>query len=90
MIRRHGESQERRDGARSDDGRVAATYLHGLFDNDAFRHAFLRAQRVAAGLGPAAAFADVRAQRELRIDRLADLLAEPLDLEVLLPDLAVV
>jgi adenosylcobyric acid synthase len=30
-----------RDGARSQDGKVEGTYLHGIFQNDAFRHAFL-------------------------------------------------
>ncbi|MBN1219365.1 MAG: cobyric acid synthase [Anaerolineae bacterium] len=30
------------DGALSTDGRIWGTYLHGLFDNDALRHAWLR------------------------------------------------
>jgi adenosylcobyric acid synthase len=42
------------DGARSTDGRVVGTYLHGLFDSDAFRHALVRALRSAAGLAPPA------------------------------------
>ena len=32
----------RRDGARSADGRVAGTYLHGMFTSDAFRDQWLR------------------------------------------------
>ncbi len=32
----------RRDGAVSADGRIAGTYLHGMFANDAFRDAWLR------------------------------------------------
>ncbi len=33
------------DGCVSEDGRIVSTYLHGVFDNDEFRHAFLRAAR---------------------------------------------
>ncbi len=35
-------SDGREDGAMSTDGRVAGSYLHGLFASDPFRHAFLR------------------------------------------------
>jgi adenosylcobyric acid synthase len=35
------EGQSRPDGATSPDGRVAGTYVHGLFAADAFRHHFL-------------------------------------------------
>jgi adenosylcobyric acid synthase len=30
------------DGARSDNGQIWGTYLHGLFDNTAFRQTFLK------------------------------------------------
>ncbi|WP_043691861.1 cobyric acid synthase [Luteibacter sp. 9133] len=57
----------RDDGARSDDGRVIGTYLHGLFDHpDA-----LRAWLGHAGLDGSAPF-DLGALREATIDRLAD------------------
>ncbi len=36
-------SGDRPDGAVSKDGRVAGTYVHGLFTNDAFRSAYLKA-----------------------------------------------
>jgi adenosylcobyric acid synthase len=35
----------RNDGCVSDNTRVFGTYLHGLFDDDSFRHQFLRAAR---------------------------------------------
>jgi adenosylcobyric acid synthase len=66
------------DGAVSDSGRVWGTYVHGLFDNDDFRHAFLAAARKAMDLAPAETWANVAAEREGRIDRLADHLRKSL------------
>ena len=71
------------EGSRSGDGGVLGTSLHGLFEEDAFRSAFLqevaqrRAKRfVSAGVSFAAA-------RRTQWDRLADLLEAHLDLEAL-------
>ena len=44
------------DGCISSDTRVFGTYLHGIFDDDAFRHAFLAAARRFYSLAPAAPF----------------------------------
>ena len=55
------------DGARSDDGRILGTYLHGLFDEPEAREALLRW----AGLADPEA-TDYHALREAGIDRLAD------------------
>lgn len=71
QIRREGQEEAVIDGAMSADGRVIGTYLHGLFDNDDFRHAFIKAARAACHLAPAHGFAYVRAEREGRFDRLA-------------------
>jgi adenosylcobyric acid synthase len=57
----------RGDGALSDDGRVFATYLHGVFDDPQAQAALLRW----AGLREAEAI-DVHALREASIERLAD------------------
>jgi adenosylcobyric acid synthase len=70
-IRRGDESAWVDDGARSEDGRIAGTYLHGIFDADAFRHEFIRAARDARGLAPPRELAALAMQREARIDRLA-------------------
>jgi len=60
--------------------RVLGTYVHGLFDGDDLRHSFLRAARAAAGLAPAEIMVHVAADREARIDRLADHLRKSLDM----------
>jgi len=71
------------DGAVSTDRRVFGTYVHGIFDDDHFRHAFLDALRAACGLPPATARAFVAAERESRLDRLAAQVRRALDLEMI-------
>ena len=71
------------DGAVSASGRVFGTYVHGFFDNDDFRHAFLAAARRAVDLSPAETWVNVGAEREARIDRLADHLRKSLDMNLI-------
>ncbi len=71
------------EGARSGDGGVLGTSLHGLFEEDAFRTSFLQAvaSRRAKRFVPAGvSFATAR---RTQWDRLADLLESHLDLEAL-------
>jgi adenosylcobyric acid synthase len=68
------------DGAVSTDGRVVGTYVHGLFDSDSFRHAFVDAARKACGLEPSRTHAFVAKEREARLDRLAEHVRHSLDL----------
>lgn len=68
----------RPEGARSADGRVEGTYLHGLFSSDAFREAWL--QRL--GIAPAGLSYDDRVEQVL--DRLADHLEAHLDIPAML------
>jgi adenosylcobyric acid synthase len=67
------------DGASSGDGRIAGTYVHGLFTNDGFRHAFLAGLRPrrASGLAYEAAV-------EAALDSIADALEACLDIDGLL------
>ena len=80
---RAGSEARLRDGAASADGRVAGTYVHGIFDDDRFRHACLEAARAAAGLAPPAARAFVAAEREARLDRWAAHVRGALDMEMI-------
>lgn len=59
------------DGATSADGKVFGTYLHGIFDADGFRHAFVRAARRANKLDPPLKLNFHQAEKEARYDRLA-------------------
>jgi adenosylcobyric acid synthase len=79
-IQCQGETKFVADGAVNETGRVFGSYVHGFFDNDDFRHAFIRTSRVVADLAPAEKFARVGAEREARIDRLANHLRKSLDI----------
>ncbi|MEM8981740.1 MAG: cobyric acid synthase [Pseudomonadota bacterium] len=67
------------DGAASVDGRIAGTYVHGMFANDTFRAAWLRK----AGAGDIAAF-DYGASVETALDALADHIEQAIDVDALL------
>ncbi|MGH7875549.1 MAG: cobyric acid synthase [Candidatus Binatia bacterium] len=82
-IVRHGTMDTVPDGAVSESSRVFGTYVHGFFDRDDFRHEFIQAAHAAVSLAPASAWANVSAEREARIDRLARHLRESLDLDLL-------
>jgi adenosylcobyric acid synthase len=82
-ITRAGSGAALADGAVSTEGRVFGTYIHGIFDDDSFRHAFLDAARAACGLAPHAAKAFFAAERQSRLDRLAAHVRGALDLEMI-------
>ena len=68
------------DGCISADRRILGTYLHGLFDDDRFRHQFLQAACCFHGLTPPAAGNAWKAQREESLDRLAREVSTALDM----------
>lgn len=62
------------DGAVSPDGKIWGCYLHGLFANDAFRHAWLGSLRRDDASGPSY-------NLDAALDRLADAVAAALDMD---------
>jgi adenosylcobyric acid synthase len=81
LTRRTKDSQESVvDGCVSPDSRIFGTYLHGLFDGDDFRHAFIHAARKFCHLAPAAELSNWESKRRESFDRLARTVSESLDL----------
>lgn len=68
------------DGCISADTRIFGTYLHGIFDDDAFRHAFITAARAFLHLALASSFNNWRQKREDSLNRLANAVREALDI----------
>jgi adenosylcobyric acid synthase len=64
-------------------GRVRGTYIHGLFDSDALRHEFVRRMCAQCGLPPAGTFANVAAERDGRLNRLAEHVRASLDMRMI-------
>jgi adenosylcobyric acid synthase len=69
------------DGCVSADSRIFGTYLHGLFDEDSFRHAFLTAARKFHGLTPAPVMDNWKSKREESLNRLANTVRASLEME---------
>ncbi len=72
------------DGAVDASTRVWGTYVHGIFDEDVFRHAVVQAARAFHGLAPARERSAWKQMREASLDRLADHVEAALDLRTIL------
>jgi adenosylcobyric acid synthase len=72
------------DGCISADTRIFGTYLHGIFDDDAFRHMFITTARAFLHLAPATSFDNWKEKREDSLNRLADTVREALDIPQIL------
>ncbi|WCF13328.1 cobyric acid synthase [Edwardsiella piscicida] len=81
FIERNGERVA--DGAISDDGLVIGTYLHGLFDSDAFTHALVDSLRHRKGLAPRQRTLDYAAYKAQQIDTLASAMREHIDIKAI-------
>lgn len=69
------------DGCLSPDTRIFGTYLHGIFDDDAFRRFFLCSARSFHHLSPPHAVTRWQEAREQSLDRLAEAVRSHLDLK---------
>jgi adenosylcobyric acid synthase len=76
-----GSLGEREDGCVSANTRIFGTYLHGLFDNDSFRHQFLHAARAFYNLAAPSELHLWKQLREESFDRLAREVEKALDME---------
>lgn len=82
VISRRGGDQEFLEGSRS--GAVFGTMWHGSLENDATRSGWLREASALLGLPDASSTASFPAAREARLETLADLVEEHLDMDQIL------
>jgi adenosylcobyric acid synthase len=82
-IVREGEQQTVRDGSIACSGRIWGTYVHGIFDDDFFRHRLIDSAREACGLAPAQSRVCATAERQARIDNWADHLRQSLNMNLI-------
>ena len=68
------------DGCVAPGGQIFGTYLHGLFDDDGFRHVFIAAGRCFYKLAPADRFENWKQKREASLNRLSDMVRASLDM----------
>ena len=62
-------------------GSVWGTYIHGIFDNDAFRHGLIDVLRVKRGLVPAGVVANFAKSRDAALDKWAAVLLGCIDMK---------
>ena len=73
-------NEQEADGCISADTRIFGTYLHGIFDDDGFRHIFIAAARSFHHLAPAIRFENWRQKREESLNYLANTVRASLDM----------
>lgn len=69
------------EGARSEDGKVWGTYIHGILHNDAFRRNWLNAIRSSKDWAPLANELNFNKLREAEFNRLADHVRKHMDMQ---------
>jgi adenosylcobyric acid synthase len=83
IVRQGGRAVDVLDGLAQPDGRVWGTYVHGIFDNDHFRRAFLRDLQRRSGRTNALSASPIsfRQWKEEQFDRLAEHVRNHCDVE---------
>jgi adenosylcobyric acid synthase len=84
IIQREEKQTSTPDGFMSADGRVWGTYIHGIFDNDSFRHEFIKHVKEAKDVSVSSdAHAPFSFQkfRETQYDALAELVRRNIDMK---------
>ncbi|PLN38063.1 cobyric acid synthase CobQ, partial [Klebsiella pneumoniae] len=76
LLQLHKAGQAVDDGAISNDGLAFGTYLHGLFDSDAFTRALLNGLRQRKGLAPLDSALEYARYKTRQFDRLAEAMRE--------------
>ena len=79
IFNRSGKKVNIKDGTKSPDGRVWGTYIHGIFDNDNFRRAFLKNMRESMKL-PESGLGNLF-DKEKEYDKLASLVRNNVDMK---------
>jgi adenosylcobyric acid synthase len=79
LLQKNGESIA--DGAVSDDGLVFGTYLHGLFDSNAFTRAVVNGLRARKGLAALTSTVDYASYKSQQFDILAAAMRQNIDIE---------
>ena len=82
IVERQGKPALFLDGARTEDGRVWGTYIHGVFDSKTFRRDFINRIRIKKGWGVLSADGDDFDQ-DKEFDKLADLIRKNIDMKLL-------
>ncbi|WP_239613593.1 cobyric acid synthase [Cohnella mopanensis] len=82
ILRGTTEEPPHQEGARSTDGKVWGTYIHGIMHNDEFRRNWLNAIRVDKGLTPLAVELRFNLLRKAEFDRLADHVRQHINLQL--------
>ena len=82
IVNRSDEQVQLADGAVSADGLVMGTYIHGIFDNDAYRRAVLDALRIRKGLSPLGVIQDTQALKDAAYNRLADVVRHSMNMDL--------
>jgi adenosylcobyric acid synthase len=83
IVRQGDGAQTIPDGCVSQDQRIFGTYLHGIFDDDAFRHAFLRSSRADLQMHAPVELIAWSERRRQQLDLLADAFGSALDLDAI-------